>query len=266
MLTQDELCQFDSEGYLILRQFFGSAEVARLREAMVAVLGQVKRGTKGIGFDVWTSEPGDRLNPHRVTYLNDIFLLHPVLDEHMRSERLGEVFAELYDADVYAFQSATVVKPPDFNFEYLGWHQDAPDYVPLSNYKLSSAITYLSDTGPDSGGTSVVPRSHKLGLFERGYVEEPGWPVKRRVIVGFEEFEEQVVSPEFSAGDVMLFHPCLMHCANSNFTDESKIGLINAYRAADCIDMTERNTFRADNIPIYTRKTASESNAHEVDD
>ena len=168
----------------------------------------------------------------------------------MRDERLAAVFCELYECDVDAFQSATVVKPPMTNFDFQGWHQDAPDYIPLSNFKLSSALTYLCEMGPDTGGTSVVPRSHRVGLMDRQYVEIEGWPIRKRVLSEFERFEDRIVTPQFYPGDVLIFHPCLMHRANSNYTPESKIGLINAYRAVDCIDLTDRNSFKADRIPI----------------
>lgn len=250
LLDRREIDAFARDGFLILRGFFDRAEARQLRDATAEVLARARRGARGVGFDPWTREPGDALNPRRVTYYNDIFLAHPRLDAHMRDPRLAAVFCELYDNDIDAYQSAAVVKPAMMNFDFQGWHQDAPDYVPLSNCKLSSALTYLGDMGPDTGGTSLVPGSHGDGLFKRGHVEVPGWPVKKRIIVGFERYESRIVTPEFHAGDVLIFHPCLMHRANSNYTPESRIGLINAYRSLDCIDLERRNTFKADNIPI----------------
>lgn len=249
-LANGDIERYAEDGYLVLRAFFDGGDVDELHDATAEILRSAKRGTRGIGFDPWTTEPGDPLNPHRVYYYNDIFLEHPRLDEHMRDPRLAAAFVDLYDNDIDAYQSATVVKPAMMNFDFQGWHQDAPDYVPLSNYKLASALTYLGDMGPDTGGTSLVPGSHRDGLFERGYVEMPRWPVKKRVIVGFEPFAKRIVTPQFRPGDVLIFHPCLMHRANSNYTSVSKIGLINAYRAVDCIDLEGRNTFKADNIAI----------------
>jgi len=252
LLDDRQIERFERDGFLILRGFFDDAEVAELRDATAEILRGAERGTRGVGFDPWTTDPGDALNPNRVYYYNDIFLEHPRLDAHMRNPRLATVFTELYGNDIDAYQSATVVKPAMMNFDFQGWHQDAPDYIPLSNYKLSSALTYLGlgEMGPDTGGTSLVPGSHRDGLFERGYVELPGWPVRKRFIVGFEKYESRIVTPHFNPGDVLIFHPCLMHRANSNYTHQSKIGLINAYRSVDCIDIERRNTFKADNIPI----------------
>ena len=250
LLEQKQIDRFEEDGFLILRRFFDGEDVVELRDATVEMLSSAKRGDHGVGFDPWTKAPGDALNPSRVHYFNDIFLQHPRLEAHMRDARLTRVFCELYDNDIDAFQSCTVVKVAMMNFDFQGWHQDAPDYVPLTNFKLSSALTYLGEMGPDTGGTSLVPGSHRDGLFKRGYLEMPGWPVKKRVIEGFEPYESRVVTPQFHPGDVLIFHPCLMHRANSNYTNESKIGLINAYRSVDCIDLEQRSDFKADNIPI----------------
>lgn len=250
ILSNKDIEAYDANGFLVLRGFFDTGVVSELRDAMIELLSSTPRGTPGVGFDPWSSDPGDVLNPHRVYWYNDIFLQHPRLNAHMHDERLASVFCELYNNDVDAFQSATVVKPPMTNFDFQGWHQDAPDYIPLSNFKLASALTYLCDMGPDTGGTSVVPGSHLEGLFDRRYVKVEGWPVRKRVLVEFEKFQDRVVTPQFHPGDVLIFHPCLMHRANSNYAEESKIGLINAYRSTDCIDITSRNTFKADQIPI----------------
>ena len=250
ILSRNDIEAFENAGFLILRSFYDAKDVEELRDAMVEILSATPRGTRGVGFDPWSSGSGDALNPHRVYWYNDVFLKSRRLNKHMHDSRLADVFCELYDNDVDAYQSATVIKPPMTNFDFQGWHQDAPDYIPLSNFKLSSALTYLCEMGPDTGGTSMIPGSHRAGLFDRLYEKVEGWPVRKRVLKGFAEFEEHVVTPQFYPGDVLIFHPCLMHRANSNYTEESKIGLINAYRSLDCIDITERNTFKADKIPI----------------
>ena len=255
-LTESQTSRFAIDGYLILREFFPGGEIAELRDAAAEILSTALRGTRGVGFDPWTKEPGDEVNPNRVTYLNDIFLMHERFDVHMRSTELTKIFCDLYGPDINGFQSATVIKTPQLNNDFHGWHQDAPDYVPLSNYKNGCAITYLNAMGPDTGGTSLVPRSHRDGVFERGYETVEGWPVKKRVIVGFEAYEALAIAPEFNPGDVLVFDSWLMHRANSNYTNESKIGLINVYQAKDCIDLEDRNTFGPANLPITRSGTA----------
>lgn len=259
ILSSAQLDEYERNGCLILRSFWNADTVAELREVSISVLRGIPPGRKGVGYHPGTKELGDAINPSRITYMNDIHLIHPRFDAHMRCKEFAQLFLDLYSCDVMAFQAASVIKTPNFSYEYQGWHQDAPDYTPLTNYKLASVITYLAEMGPDTGGTSYVPRSHRLGLFERKYVKVDGFPIRKRLLDGFEKFEHLVESPQFYPGDVLLFHPCLIHVANSNRTDESKIGLINAYRASDCIDLTERNTFLADNISITLNRRPIET-------
>ena len=248
MLSDLELESYAKDGFLILREFFDRSTINELKTAMSELLSNTRRGTAGVGFDPWTDKPGDLLNPNRVYWFNDIFLKHSRLDAHMRDRRLVSVFEELYQSSVYAYQSAAVIKTPMMNFDFQGWHQDAPDYIPLSNFKLASALTYLCDMSLDAGGTSLIPGSHQGPLLNRKYVRVPGWPVRKRILGDMDVSQSQIFTPQFRPGDVLIFHPCLMHRANSNFTNQSKIGLINAYRSADCLDLTARNTFKADNI------------------
>ena len=75
-LTENLKNQFATDGYFILREFFSVIEIAELRDAAADVLSEATRGARGVGFDPWTKEPGDDINPNRVTYINDIFLMH----------------------------------------------------------------------------------------------------------------------------------------------------------------------------------------------
>ena len=247
---------------------FGGREVDALRAAIGGILGALSRADRSpdVGFDPWWPEDGggDALNPNRVVYVNDLHLRHARLDWLMRSEQLAEIFCSLWDCDIKAFQAATVVKPNEHNAEYRGWHQDMPDYVPLTDDRNACAITYLGEMGPDTGGTSLVPRTHTSGLPERTYETVEGWPekLKRRSIAGFDESSADIVAPSFEPGDVLVFHSSLYHKANNNGTKASKVGLINVYQAHDCYDIEGRNQFAAGDLPITQNRrllTAAES-------
>jgi hypothetical protein len=267
LLGDAELRRFDREGYLVLRELFPPAEVLELRDAIASLtmtLGRIDR-SPDTGFDPWHRDDGqgDSINPNRVIYLNDLHLRHPRLDRHMRSPELAGIFCALWDADIVSFQAASVIKPPRDNCEWRGWHQDMPDYVPLSNDRNACAIVYLDDMGPDTGGTSLVPGTHRVGLQERTYTAVEGWPekLKRRSIAGFDESAAETVAPEFGAGDALIFHSSLYHKANNNRDDRSKIGLINVYQAEDCIDLEGRNTFKAADLPITRNRMPIEESA-----
>ena len=267
MLSTQQLAQYEHQGYFVMRGLFDATEITELRLAVCAILQELTRDQRShdVGFDPWSKEgTGDTLNPNRVVYVNDLHLRKPKLEQHMRSAKLTGVFCDLWDEDIKAFQCATVVKPNNYDADYLGWHQDMVDYVPLSNDRNGCAITYLADMGPMSGGTSLVPGSHRSALLERTHSPVPGWPsyLKKRGMQGFTEEGANIVSPQFQAGDVLVFHSSLYHKANSNFTPHSAIGLINVYQAVDCLDLQQRNKFKAADLPITLNRQPLTTTAH----
>ena len=255
-ISQGMLDRFDREGFLILKGLFDPNEVVELRSAMMELMQRLGFSDRSsdTGFDPLRREEGqgDAINPNRLVFLDDLHTRHPRLDAHMRSQKLADVFCPLWDADIKSFQAASVIKPPQDNNEWRGWHQDMPDYVPLSNDRNACAITYLFEMGPNSGGTSLVPGSHRWGLKERTYETVHGWPerLKRRSMEGFDPEEHDILAPSFNPGDVFVFHSSLYHKANNNMTDVSKVGLINVYQAEDCMDVSSRNKLKAANLPI----------------
>ena len=44
-----------------------------------------------------------------------------------------------------------------------------------------------------------------------------------------------------------------MHRANSNADDATKIGLVNVFQSADCIDIEGKNDFHVANLPIASQ-------------
>lgn len=263
VLSEAQKSAYARDGYLVIRGLLDAGEVAALRAAMAGLIAPLTPADRSpdLGFDPWQRlapdqvPPGDVINPHRVIYMNDLHLQHARLDAHMRLARIADIFCGLWEADIGAFQSAAVIKPPGQDNEYHGWHQDMPDYVPLSNDRNGCIITYLHEMGPDTGGTSLVPGTHRSALDalpERTYSQVQGWPGKlqKRGIAGFDPDRADVVAPLFQPGDALVFHSSLYHRANSNADGSSKIGLINVYMAEDCVDLTERNQFRAGGVRV----------------
>ena len=68
-LTENLKNRFRKDGYFILREVFSAIEIAELRDAAADILSEGTRGAPGVGFDPWTQEPGDDINPHRVCLL-----------------------------------------------------------------------------------------------------------------------------------------------------------------------------------------------------
>ena len=99
-------------------------------------------------------------------------------------------------------------------------------------------------SGPDSGSTSLIPRTHKTPDNWEGPILLPkktiraGWPEPQRSVHGIEALEPRIVTPSFAEGDVFVWDSWLLHRANSNYEQLSKIGIVQVFCRADCVRLT----------------------------
>ncbi len=94
--------------------------------------------------------------------------------------------------------------------EYAHWHQD--HFYVRGDSRTVTAWIPLQDTGYESGCLSVMPMSHQLGPLEHTLVIG-----KRHVPPAALDRHSSLVP--MRAGDALLFHSCLVHASNINWTD-----------------------------------------------
>jgi hypothetical protein len=232
----------------------------------------------GVAFDAWMQPEGseggdptassaaaDTINPHRVQYINDIHDLEPAFARYSRDPELLALLSQLLGDDIDCTQCATVTKPGGINFDYHGWHQDIADYGgsggiqadgdeqsyrydSMTNFGNVGTITYLGPgpSGPDTGSTSVLPRSHRTADGAEGPILlpvktlRPGWPEPVRSVAGMDEtLEAEAVTPVFEEGDLLVFDSWLLHRANSNLEKLSKIGIVQVFCRPDCLPLSK---------------------------
>ena len=145
-LSQTDVEQFRELGYVIKRGFFSPSEVEQKRTAAAALLKRAaeapgslqfkppRTSRVSIGGSPWSTSwnraaegveradaQGDRLNPGRITYIDDVHALDATSERHMRDERLLRMVSELLGDDIDAYQAAFVVKPAHTDEQYHGW-------------------------------------------------------------------------------------------------------------------------------------------------
>eukprot|EP01046_Picozoa_sp_COSAG06_P037741 COSAG06_NODE_4290_length_4394_cov_4.272643_1_plen_432_part_00 len=273
-LTDAQVAHFCHEGYCVLPNVYSAEEVSTLRSHASAALSrltsQAAGSTHGVNFsfapgpEQGASAPhhaADQLNPHRVAQVDDFHKMDSAIEGHMRCPRMTNALTELLGADIDAYQVTTITKPPKFEWAGGGYnfHQDVCDYGGggdtngqstnfryggLANFGNLCCITYLCDSGPGRGSTTVVPRTHRAADGSEGPVRRPLWTTHStggvwsgpfRTVEGWEELEARAVTPHFHPGDVLMFDSWVVHRANGNADEESKIGLLNVYCRPDCV-------------------------------
>ena len=108
--------------------------------------------------------------------------------------------------------NSRIVRPGD---GYQGLHSDIPAHMlNIDTPVMMNTVWGLDDFNPETGGTRVVPGSHKSGL-----VEPPeGFVVKHEV---------QPVAP---AGSVIVFNGQCWHGGGANTSDRNRHAVFGHYR------------------------------------
>lgn len=154
--TEEQLRQFNDEGYLIVEDALSSDLLERLNAAVDRVE-KMERETKGLG-------PDDMVVKFRTVVEDDTFL--DLLDNPKTFPLLWDILGW----NIQLYISHLIVYPPEQKggeIRKSGWHQDGGRPVPemeRPHPRLSLKISYwLSDVStPERGAMEIVPGSHKL--------------------------------------------------------------------------------------------------------
>ncbi|MCA9618158.1 MAG: phytanoyl-CoA dioxygenase family protein [Myxococcales bacterium] len=133
--------------------------------------------------------------------------LDPVFRAHIDHPRFARVVRRFIDGPI-AIYRATLFNKSATGGSPLPWHQDGGTYWGIEPAPFLQVWTALDDCGLDAGCLEVVAGSHAGGLVSPlgGVIQHP-----------VERLEGQVITPlPAEAGEVMLIHNDLWHCAGVN--------------------------------------------------
>jgi ectoine hydroxylase len=210
-LEQDQLRQFDEQGYLFLPQVFSAAEVRALRREVPAILGQERQE---VVREKDGRTPRTAFAAH--TY-NDMF------GRLARHPRLIEPVEQLLDGPVYIHQFKINAKAA-FDGDVWQWHQDygtwhRDDAMPEA--RAMNIAVFLDEVTEFNGPLMFIPKSHKRGVLEAGHdvttTSYPLWTLDHDTVRALVE-EGGLVAPKGLAGSVLMFHGNLVHASPPNIT------------------------------------------------
>ena len=208
VVDENELKSWKSEGCLVKRALFDSAEVDALRRRFdeLAASGQPIPGH-------WEPDPGPDvardplksfprvMHPHRFDALSKRMMLHP---------RVGAVLERLYGCRAIATQSMFYFKPPGSRGQAL--HQDN-FYLKVRPDTCIAAWTAIDPAIPENGGLLVVPGTQDMEVVCPEIADESLSFTTHlvRVPAGM-----KAVPLELHPGDTLFFNGCLIHGSGPN--------------------------------------------------
>jgi ectoine hydroxylase-related dioxygenase (phytanoyl-CoA dioxygenase family) len=238
---QDIIEQLRTEGYAIVRGFFGADDMQRVSAEVDAVYAQ---GLKhhatyrdhNLLFEVLNDPRARRrvvLQAHWTAWIN------PYLEQMRRDPRYLEVLRPLLGADIRQLTHQIHWKPPGAKYTFYRYHQDARfrNAAAVRNLLEGSLNTGLAiDPQTEANGAlRIIPRSHLrgyLGLSEDGAImtgETPDEDLRR---AGLDP--QAAITCQMEPGDLLLWTLYTVHGSAPNLSSGDRRFMINSYtRAAD---------------------------------
>jgi Phytanoyl-CoA dioxygenase (PhyH) len=201
VLGADDLAFFEQQGYLVFRGAINREVCAGARSAILSHLGAQEEDPVS-----WYGAQSDREGLMVQLYH------HPVLESNRRSSRIRRAFEQLYaSTGIHAVVDKVSFNPPQnpsYTFKGSPLHWDVSLAQPVP-FKLQGLL-YLSDCAAEGGAFHCVPGFHKeLG---RWLDSLPGAVNPREEAIR----SLQPIAIPGAAGDLVIWHQALPHCATPN--------------------------------------------------
>ncbi len=219
MIDQNQLDQFNEQGYVIVRGLFSADEVARYNDHYMTMREQGSYPGDFSGIDPSSSDPLKKyprmIHMHRWDELSLKWML---------DERLCIAMSGLLGKEPYAVQTMLYFKPAGARGQAL--HQDQY-YLRVQPGTCMAAWMALDDCDEENGCLQVVPGSHKLPVLCTAKADTTRSFTDVTVPVP----EEMQIAPVvMKAGDCMFFNGQLIHGSYPNTsTSRFRRSLIGHY-------------------------------------
>ena len=221
--TQEILTHLDVAGYCVIEEVIPPTEVGTVRQHIAACLRAEYEVTEKRTAAVRAQ--GHRIGGAGVQALPGIINLDQSFAPYLTEARIIGAVEALFGAYYRIATNSAMANHPGNDRGY--WHADWPfnqtnaAHIPApyadTVTKLSS-LWMLSEFSPHTGGTLVVPGSHRARTNPSGgdgFDREAPHPS-----------ELQISGP---AGSVMLFDSRLWHCVATNHSDEPRVAMNIGY-------------------------------------
>jgi ectoine hydroxylase len=209
-LSESQLRQFESEGWLFLPNAFTAEEISVLRSEADAIFRTDRK-------EIWREKSGAPRTAFAAHTYNEAFRL---LGAHPRLIRpVEQVFGE----QLYMHQFKINAKAA-FDGEVWQWHQDYGTWARddgMPEPRAMNISVFLDEVMPINGPLMLVPRSNRYGTLAAGHDKSttsyPLWTLDQDTVRRLVN-EGGIVTPTGKPGGVLMFHGNLVHGSAGNIT------------------------------------------------
>ena len=247
-LDNQQLEQYERDGYVVLKGLFSAAELARFDRHFQSL---VAAGASGAELPEGMKLMKDVMVVKGVVSADDPVLeINKLLafenDETLfayacKPELLAAV-ASMVGDQPYVIASNVFNKPPEVDGRHP-LHQDLRYFRLRPADKIVGCWTAISPANRANGCLAVIPGSHKGPLLEH---KDPDWEFVNYAFFGVDTDQgDKRVHVEMEPGDTLLFHTLLIHGSGHNATDQCRRAISVHYAHADLVTPDAREHSRA---------------------
>ena len=214
-LSNEQIRQFEDEGYLFLPGVFTTEEAGLLRREADAVYALERE-------EVWRETNGAPRTAFAAQTYNEGFRR---LGRH---PRLIEPVMQLLDGQVYMHQYKVNAKAA-FDGAVWQWHQDYGTWKREDDMPAPRAMNialFLDEVTAGNGPLLILPGSHKAGVLEAGHDLEttsyPLWTLDRETVRRLADVGG-LVAPVGPPGCVLMFHSNIVHASPPNISPWDRV-------------------------------------------
>jgi ectoine hydroxylase len=240
LLSEEQTCHYDQQGYLLLDELFRPSELERLRCHVREVVAERSERT------VFEAHQG------AVRSVYGIHAHHRVFGALARVARLVMPVRQVLRGEVYVYQSKLNTKSA-FDGDQWPWHQDYvywryEDSMPAA--RALTAAVFLDDITELNGPMMIIPGSHRAGTLASdtyegnplGYEAAPAWipnlTAKMKYTLPKDSLvrltrEAGIVAPKGRAGSVLLFDCNIAHASPPNLSHLGRTIALFTYNRVD---------------------------------
>jgi len=237
-LTQEELKKFQTDGFLILRDFLESSDceaildVAKvhLKHQIEPIETEIDYGVKSQEYRTENINYNSIENKKNITVrrLRQVYHRDILFKNWMENEKIRPILKQVLEDEVVitiAHHNSIMTKMPEKSSE-TAWHQDRR-YWSFSDDNLVSIWLALGEENSENGVLEFIPKSHTMSFTEEQFGEKEYFDSENPLNVALIKTKKSTVLQQ---GDVVLFHCKLLHRANANHSNSPKISFVYTVR------------------------------------
>jgi len=215
-LTQEQLDQFDRDGYLFFPSHFSPEEMKTLTDEVP---------------NLYAQDRAENIREKGKTAVRTNFAAHMYSEPFARLARHPRMVMpveQLFDEKLYMHQFKVNGKMA-FDGDIWQWHQDYGTWLnddQMPEARAMNVAIFLDEVNEFNGPLMFIPGSHKMGALEAGHdtstTSYPLWTISNDNIRTLVD-KGGIVAPKGPAGSMMLFHGCLVHASAPNLSPWNRV-------------------------------------------